>query len=382
MKKILLVFICLIVLSSCTKKNETTINKEKTFLGNITDENGDMVLLLNTDTFITSANPKYKEELVNKSKELITKYHKLLDSHHYYLDENANRIVNISILNENIDKGPIEVDEILIDALKEAKTLCKLTKGYFNFTLGEISDLYYDKFLPYESVNQDPPSNSIKSLLQGVINYNELDEYIIVDEVNNKVELKSKDNNKYKIDLGAFSKGYILEKVYATLTELNTSFLLTAGSSSIVSYVNEEEKVTWTIGVKNPNSLDSELLVFSLDNGAISTSGDYENFYFLEDGTRRHHIINPFSGYSLNYYRSNTIISSNSYVVDSLSTALINVEDENERKEIIKNIEDNYHLKIDYCFIKDGIDVIMNSGFNDLLIPAYSSKEIKNISIE
>ena len=382
MKKLITIVLCFLLISGCTKGNNYKLNKEKTFLGNVQDVNGDMVLLLNTDTYITTVNPEYKEELVTKSKDLITKYHMLLDSHHYYLDNNNNQIVNIKILNENIDNGPIEVDPIIVDAIKEAKTLVQLTKGYFNFTIGKISDLYHDKLLPYDSTNVDPSIEDINYALNGIINIDELDKYIIIDETNNTVELKSKESGLFKIDLGAFSKGYILNKVYEELIKYDTSFLLSAGSSSIITYSNINEDVTWNIAVKNPNSLENELLAFSLKSGAISTSGDYENYYFLNDSTRRHHILNPYTGYPENYYRSNTFVSNNACLVDALSTALFNVKDISTRQEILNNVEKYYSAQVSYCFADADMSLIMNQGFHDILIDEYTSKDINNITIK
>ena len=382
MKKLITIILCFLLISGCTEVYSSKLNKEITFLGNIQDANGDMVLLLNTDTYITTVNPKYKDELVTKSKDLITKYHMLLDSHHYYLDNNNDQIVNIRTLNENIDSGPVKVDPIIIDAIKEAKTLVQLTQGYFNFTIGKVSDLYHDKLLPYDSTNVDPDIKDINYALDGVINADELDKYIVIDEINNTVELKSKESGSFKIDLGAFSKGYILNKVYEELIKYDTSFLLSAGSSSIITYSNINEDISWNVAIKNPNNLDKQLLAFTLKSGAISTSGDYENYYFLNNLTRRHHILNPYTGYPENHYRSNTLVSSNACLVDVLSTALFNVEDINTRKEILNNANKYYSEQVNYCFVDEDIDLIMNQGFHDILIDEYTSKDINNITIE
>lgn len=383
MKKIFIIIVLLLLLDACTFSTKNTqLNKETTFLGNTQDENGDMVLYLNTEVNIITANPKYKEELVSLTKGMIETYHKLLDSHHYYLDDNNNRVTNIKILNDSIDKGPIRVDPIIIDAIKEAKTLTYLTKGYFNFTIGKLSDLYHDKLLPFDSINTDPSSNEINNELLKVIQCDELDDYIVVNESDNTIELKSKDKQPYNIDLGAFSKGYILNKVYEELLKYDTSFLLSAGSSSIVTYVNPNEDISWSVGVKNPNSTGNQLLAFTINNGAVSTSGDYENYYFLEDKTRRHHILNPYTGFPENFYRSNTFISSDACVIDALSTALFNVKELSERKEILNNVKNHYDTDIDYCFVLENLEIVMSKGFFDTLIEAYTSKEIKNINIE
>ena len=53
----------------------------------------------------------------------------------------------------------------------------------------------------------------------------------------------------------------------------------------------------------------------------ISTSGDYER-YFIEEGVRYHHIINPKTGDSARKVVSVSIIGQDATVVDALSTAV------------------------------------------------------------
>ena len=115
-----------------------------------------MVLLLNTEIYLTTVDETKKDELITKATELLTKYHILLDSHHYYKDSNNQLINNIAVLNDSINSGPVKVDPIIIDSLKKAIELVKLTEGYFNFTIGNVSKLYNNKFMPFETFNTDP----------------------------------------------------------------------------------------------------------------------------------------------------------------------------------------------------------------------------------
>lgn len=380
MKKVVLFLSILLSLTACSN-TEPSLKKESEFLGYITDENNDMVLLLNTETTITTVDTSKKQELIDTAKEEIVKYHKLLDSHHYYLDSNNNRLTNLKVLNDNINNGPIKVDPIIIDALNQAIDLTILTHGYFNISLGRLSALYKDKLLPYDSINTDPNVSDIENEVKGIVNIEDIDNYIIIDKENSTVELKAFDY-PYELDLGAFSKGYIIDNVYRKLIKYNTSFLLTAGSSSIVTYKASDEDISWNIGLKKPENQTEALLSFNLNTGCISTSGDYENYYLLEDGTRRHHILNPYTGYSENFYRSNTLLSNNACVIDALSTALFSVENSNERAEIIKGIEDYYDIKIQYCFVKDSNNLIMNQGFKDTLNNKDALSKIESIVME
>ena len=367
MKKIVALLV-VFLLFGCNKQIDINSNlkKEKTFLGTIKDSDNNMVLLLNTEVYLTTVDPNKKDKLIKQATEEIKKYHILLDSHHYYTN-NKKIVNNITVLNDSIGKGPIQVDPIIIDALSEALKLTKLTKGYFNPTLGLLSSLYDNKYLPYDSTNIDPNKEEIENSVKGIINYDEIENYILLDKDNSTVELKENEY-PYSLDISAFSKGYIIDKVYNKLKENNTSFLLNAGASTIATYSSENEKISWTIGISNPNNPSENLLLFNLDNGAVSTSGDYENYYYLEDGTRRHHIINPYTGYSENYYRSNTLISSDAGIIDALSTALFNIKEEKEFKEIIHTIENHYSQDISYLMITDSFIIYSDKSFSDRII--------------
>ena len=78
------------------------------------------------------------------------------------------------------------------------------------------------------------------------------------------------------------------------------------------------------IGIKNPRGENFTKIV-KIKNSAISTSGDYENFFEI-DGKRYHHIINPKTCKPAeNKIGSSTVIISNKIencgtVADILST--------------------------------------------------------------
>ena len=109
-------------------------------------------------------------------------------------------------------------------------------------------------------------------------------------------------------------------------------------------------------------------------------------YYFLEDGTRRHHILNPYSGYPENYYRMLTLIGDDAAVLDALSTALFNIEDRNQIKEIIDNIEKEYNLIIKYCFVKeiekDKYELIMNEAFKEIIYESQMSNKVERVVVE
>lgn len=371
----------------CTNRQTTIDNqeykivKQKSYLGYLQDEDGEMVLPLNTDCYLTNVRTDLKEEMTSVASELLFKYHKLLDSHRYYKDEEGNRIINLRIVNESFN-NEVVIDEVLFNAIKESIEISKLTKGYFNPTVGKVSDVYDGKFTSFYTVNEDPNKDVLDAALETVVPYEELDNHIILNDGNSSVTLIPYNDLEFEIDLGAFSKGYVSELICKELIKYKSSFILNCGSSSMITYNEPSENINWTIGFKTPDNPEATLYATSTNNTALSTSGDYEQYYFLEDGTRRHHILNPFTGVSENYYRSIVLSTENKAgLIDAFTTALFSIENTDEAINMIKEVEDYYVIKINYCFIKDGYKLITNSNNKELFIDQYTSSEVKEIEI-
>lgn len=346
MKKVLSTLCILLLLTGCSKQKDNTYipHKKTTYLGVISDIENQMVIPLNTDVFIITTDNSNAEEMINDFNKTVVEYHKLFDSHHSYANIN-----NIKTINDNYGNGPIEVDEKIIDILKKAISLSIETNGYFNPTMGKISDVWKDLFNETH-VNSDPSSEEVDKAMACVLNSDILEDYIIIDDQKNTVELKKLEgcSTSVEVDLGAYSKGYVLDKAYESLLKYDTGFMLSAGSSSIITYVPERAiDLHFNIGITNPNNPESMLGVIQVDDKAISSSGDYQQYFINEEGVRRHHILNPFTGYSENNYRGITLIAdSDAGLLDAISTSIYSMSydtlDENLTKvDLIKDINLN-----------------------------------------
>ena len=350
MKKLLSILCILLLCAGCSSPQETTYvpHKKTTYLGPFNDIEGNMVIPLNTDVFIMTTDDSNAEDMINDFNKTVVLYHKFFDSHHLYANIN-----NIKTINDNYGLGPVEVDEKIIDILTKAINLSKETNGYFNPTMGSISDVWTDLFT-IDHKNVDPSKEAIDDAMACVLDSNSLEEYIVIDEKNSTVELKKHDGckSKVEIDLGAYSKGYVLDKAYEELLKYDTGFMLSAGSSSIITYVPKRAiDLHFNIGITNPNNPETMLCVIEVDNKAISTSGDYQQYFINEDGIRRHHILNPFTGYSENNYRGITLIAdSDAGLLDAISTSIYSMsyEDLDNNLEKIKSIE---HLDLNKLLI-------------------------------
>ena len=77
----------------------------------------------------------------------------------------------------------------------------------------------------------------------------------------------------------------------------------------------------WVIGIRHPRDPDGLALRLPLSHTAVSTSGDYERF-FIADGERIHHILDPKTGRSAKDSWSATVIGPDAMTTDALSTTI------------------------------------------------------------
>ena len=383
-RKLFLFLIILLLFCGCGKKE---VEKSSYWLPPITDDDGEMVLLLNTEVRLTVLDEAKGEEMREVLNETVIHYHQLLDSHHYY-SADGKRINNLNVLNDSYGtETAVSVDPDLIAALQESFTLAELTEGYFNPTIGVLSDLWTPKFSSQEHYDSDPDAKEIKTALACKLEVSELRDIIEIDETNSTVTFHKSDRctGSVKIDLGAFTKGYVIDKGYEKLTGYETSFLIDGGSSSVITYTQEGEEPSWTVGIRSPNN-ESMLYAFKADNTALSTSGDYERYFLTADADghviRRHHILDPFSGFSKNFYRGITLVSQrNAGVLDALSTALFSMTPEQQRK-VIANIEKHYNIKIEKSLLVEEekkLVLQLDPSFRDRLLNDLVSSELNKI---
>lgn len=126
------------------------------------------------------------------------------------------------------------------------------------------------------------------------------------------------------LDLGAVGKGIACDVAQNYLKQQKeVSGAVIAVGGSILLYGSKPDGSNWNVAVQNPRGQDGEAMgVLSLSGITnVSTSGDYEK-YFMQDGKRYHHILDPSTGYPAESgLISVTVVSDNGLLSDGLSTA-------------------------------------------------------------
>ena len=95
--------------------------------------------------------------------------------------------------------------------------------------------------------------------------------------------------------------------------------MLFAGGQVQVSGRRQDR--AWRVGIMHPRANETYFGFLEAESGSISTSGDYENVYFDEDGRRWHHILDPRTGEPVERTMSVTLVAPSGLYADALSTA-------------------------------------------------------------
>ena len=101
-----------------------------------------------------------------------------------------------------------------------------------------------------------------------------------------------------RIDLGGIGKGYAVELVDELIDEagFENGYFSFGTSSMAINGSATSEDGKWELAFRDPRGTgDGSYLSLRTANVAVSTSGDYENYYMIE-GTRYCHIIDPGTG--------------------------------------------------------------------------------------
>ena len=205
------------------------------------------------------------------------------------------------------DGKPVEVHPETAELLRLAIEIGEASDGAFDVTIAPVSALW--DFSADEPVLPDP--EALRSAAARV-DYRS----IVID--GNTVTLK----NNAEIDLGGIAKGYIADRVAEYLREQGVTSACINMGGNVLTIGTKPDGSPWTIGVRDPNGTPEQSAeVLKLGSAAVVTSGNYERFFVL-DGVRYHHILDPKTGMpASNGPASVTIIGTRSDLCDALSTA-------------------------------------------------------------
>lgn len=233
----------------------------------------------------------------------------------------------ISTFNQLQSTDWFKISEDFSNVLKESFNYYEMSDGHYDITVMPLVNLW--GFGP--EIFESPPT---QALIDSVMMFIGQD---LIELENQKIRKK---DPRVQIDLSSIAKGYAVDKIFNTLDKYEDLFIEIGGEIRTRS-----KNKDWKIGINTPSITNFENdieLVITLNNLSIATSGNYRNFYIIDDKFY-HHEINPKTGYPiLSNLGSISIISDKSCLdADGLSTMFYTIEKDlaSEMVENLDNIE-------------------------------------------
>ena len=268
----------------------------------------------------------------------LLEYHKLYDIYNDY-----DGIVNVKTINDNAGKAPVTVDDKILGMLELAQQMYDTTGGKLNIAMGSVLNIWHNYREAAladddDSNNQLPTQEELTSAAQhcGIGN-------LVIDDDAKTVYLA---DPEMSLDVGSVGKGYAVEMVCRAAEARGLTSALVSVGGNLRAIGTKPDGSQWTGGVENPwnasevytntNSIFGSPI--NMSDLALVTSGDYQR-YFVVDGKRYHHIIDPDTLWPAAYYNGVTVLCPDSGMADCLTTALFCMPLE-EGQKLVESLDD------------------------------------------
>jgi thiamine biosynthesis lipoprotein len=214
---------------------------------------------------------------------------------------------DVTRINRSAGKDGVTVSQETTEVIKRAQEVSKLSGGAFDITVGPLVQLWRKA----RERGMPPEMKEVKETLN-LVNFRNLK--ILY---GGQISLRKKGMN---IDLGGIAKGYAVDRAFAILQGLGyRNLVVNAGGDLRVG--GSKPEGPWSIGVQHPRDPEKIMARISVSDIAVATSGDYEKF-FIHQGSRYHHILNPKNGFPAEGCQSVTVLHKEATTADALATAV------------------------------------------------------------
>jgi thiamine biosynthesis lipoprotein len=217
---------------------------------------------------------------------------------------------DVQRLNTAAGRDAVAIGPDLLAVLDAAEDASRATNGAFDITFGALSDIWR---FDHDQDDRVPKPEEIAARLPLIDHA-----AVITDRATSTARIT---RPGVKVHLGGIGKGYAVDRAAALLGAAGfADFALQAGGDLYASGRRGERP--WRVGLNDPRGAGGEsFATIELRNETFSTSGDYERF-FLKDGVRYHHILDPRTGQPARLCRSVTIVAASALQADWLSTGV------------------------------------------------------------
>jgi thiamine biosynthesis lipoprotein len=217
----------------------------------------------------------------------------------------------ISRVNQSAGIKSEKVSLETYDVLSKAVEFSRSFPGCFDVTIQPLVTLWH---VGKGSFAQ-PDEWSIKQVLP-LVNSRDL----ILDPCEITAGLK---NAGQSVDLGGIGKGFAGDRIREVFKRFGISSAYSNLGGNVVTLGTKPDGSPWHIGIQHPRQEKGLIGSVSVVNQTVVTSGDYQRYFTDSQGKRRHHILDPTTGYPAESgLISVSIVTEKSLAADILSTVL------------------------------------------------------------
>ncbi|MBK9308566.1 MAG: FAD:protein FMN transferase [Nitrospira sp.] len=214
----------------------------------------------------------------------------------------------LSHVNAEAGRFPVKVSQEALDLVVRSLEMAKLTHGGLNIALGPAIEAW--------SVTDQahiPDDHELQQLQP------------LVDWTNIRIDREARTiflpHEGMRLDVGGIGKGYAADRAVEEMKRAGARGGVVAISGDIKAFGMLPEGNGFPVGIKHPREEGELIAVIELKDEAISTAGDYERF-FVRDGVRYHHILDPQTLQPARACQSVTIVAKEGTVADGLDTGV------------------------------------------------------------
>ena len=249
----------------------------------------------------------------------------LADRLHGYLQEEHRRFdiyreyddtVNLCTVNRRAAGEAVSVDQDLMALLLFAREMYGRSGKKLNIALGPVLRLWEDarKHAAADPASAAPPDPSV---LAEAAEHCRMEDLVLDPEAGTVHFL----DPVMGLDVGAVAKGWAQAGAMDLLNTLGCRDYLLNMGGSVSCRGHKSGGKAWSIGLEDPLDKAKPMRTFPMTDSSAVTSG-IDQRYFLANGTRYHHLIDPDTGCPGDRYSQVTILLPDPALADALSTAL------------------------------------------------------------
>ena len=271
-------------------------------------------------------------------------YREAIDSIFKKIDLSLSTYDTGSIISKiNRNDTTVIVDQYFLDVFNKSIEVSAKTKGLFDITVAPIVNAYGFGFTKKDKVNRF----LIDSLLK----------YVGYKKVKLVEKKLVKELPQVMLDFNAIAQGYTVDVLADFLESKGIDNYLVEVGGELRARGKKLDGSNWTVGIEQPEENIAERgsikAVIKIKDKSLATSGNYKKFY-VEDGKKYAHIINPFTGYpAKNNLLSATVIAESCMTADAYATAFMVMGLEKSKQFLSEN--KGLNLEVYFIYDENGI---------------------------